>query len=259
MASDPKLKLSQPGYDVRNAGDQNLAFSSDFPILKEAYTDIFDHDTLSDSAFGYYKVFDHNLGYVPFFLVFNKDSQMVIGTDWAIDEKALYVAAGATDILGNPVTGKYRWNIYRLNIFQDYRSPVPDIKLPAAGGVDFDFGIKVAKRGRDLQSTDLRDFTIHSRARSPLLHIVDHKEWKDGDAQHIVDPELPYNPICFGFARELVNNKVYNMITGGQAAPKLTRQSDKIQIDSGPLATSDTSIVVFKDPFVTTNYIKTSY
>lgn len=37
---------------------------------------------------------------------------------------------------------------------------------------DKNFGIKVVKQGKDINSTDLRDFALHSRAQSPLILAV---------------------------------------------------------------------------------------
>lgn len=247
------VKLSQPGYDVKRAGDQDMLFNSSFPLLKEAATDIFDASkvTLGSSL---YKVANHDLRYVPFFLVFDSNGEMVLGQTWYVDDQAIYV----TDGPAAPTTGQHRWVLYHLPIYEAYEAPVSGVQFATEGGSSPDFAVKFAKKGKSIDSDDLRDFTLHSETRSPLLHIVSPKVWKTGDAVHTVDPDLPYNPICFGFSQDSTG-KTYNMQAGGQAAPTLERNRTAIEITSQVAATSQTSIVIFKDPFLARSVEQVAY
>lgn len=61
------IKVSEPGFDVKTAEDKNLSLKSGMTLLK-----VFDSDTVSLSS-GWTEV-THNLGYVPQFLVYVKDT-----------------------------------------------------------------------------------------------------------------------------------------------------------------------------------------
>lgn len=250
------VKVSQSGFDVKTAGDQDLVFSSEFPVLKEEKSGLF--DAISTSV--YVPVYEHNLSYDPFFLIYDSQGQFVLGSGWGVDENKLYIGPDVP-------SGTYRWVVYRLKLFENYEAPALKVQFTSAGGDDRRFGIKISKEGKDISSTDLRDFTIHSRARSPLVHKVSAKDWT-GSAQdnHTVDPGLPYNPIAFGFAK-LSNVSAgepavtTNLISGGQSIPKLSRNAGtrQIVINSAGTATSKTSVVLFKDPILAPKIVKVSY
>lgn len=245
------LKLSQRGIDVKHAGDQDLIFSGDFPMLKEEATGVV--DTSKYGGTGYSILYEHNLNYVPFFLINDQNDEMVFGTSsFGVDKHNLYIPNG--------LTGNYRWSIYRLDLYTNYTAPIISTSLESVGTVSDSFVMKFAKKGKDVESDDLRDFTIHSRARSPLIHKVDHQQWTSDNTVHGVPVDLPYNPIVFGFATLTLDGRTYGLIGGGQATPRLNRETGKdVQITSSGLANTDTSIVIMKDPFLSRKVTTVSY
>ncbi len=65
MADEYGIKVSEPGYDVKTAGDINLSLKPDLTLLKVfAYGSV---NLTGDQTIA------HNLGYVPQFLVFSYD------------------------------------------------------------------------------------------------------------------------------------------------------------------------------------------
>ncbi|CAB4176121.1 hypothetical protein UFOVP1522_13 [uncultured Caudovirales phage] len=257
------VKLAQPGFNANTAGDQNLVFSSEFPVLKEHMSGVFDIGTYQGLALQ--SIYEHNLGYTPFFLVFDPQGQFVLGSNWAVDETKLYFVNSSPAL-----TGVYRWIIYRLDLFTNYEAPALDVQFANIGGSDDKFVIKISKEGKDIYSDDLRDFSIHSRARSPLIHKVDAKiDWKEGGFtvdNHLVASGLPYSPIAFGFARTAsvapgTPRTTRNLISGGQSAPKLSRNftTKEINIQAAGLSCSKSSIVIFKDPILAPEIITVNY
>jgi hypothetical protein len=248
-------KLSQAGYDVNSAGNQDLLFSSSFPTLKEEKTGTYTGVNTNTDVL----IYEHNLGYVPFFLVqINKGSgsEMISDNTWFVDENKLYTR-DATNY-------KYRWTIYRLPLYQDFFSDSDQQASISQNAISKDFGMKFAKEGKDLSSTDLRDFTIHSRGRTPLIHAVSTKDWHTGDTRHELKHILSYVPLAFGFTQSGVTSfppfgKTYQVFPNPQANPGIGRTNDTVFIGSDPTTSTKTSIVILKDPFITNDYKKVDY
>lgn len=237
-------KLAQRFFDARTADDKDLVFSSEFPLLKEEATGVLVASQLGTSN-SYQTFFSHKLNYHPFFLIYNSNGELLQSTSWAVDDRRLYVLNPPS----NPLTQRYRWVIYRLPLYDSFFSGVSDgVSLPTSEPTNY--VLKLAKKGKSIHSTDLRDFTIHSRARSPLVHIVSPHYWKDGDTEHIVEHGFSYNPIVFGYGKTVaLDGKTTFISTGGQSQPFLDRRPGTLQILSSTSATTETSLVVFKDPF----------
>lgn len=248
-------KLSQAGYDVNNAGDQDLLFSSSFPTLKEEKTGYYTGVNNNQDVL----IYEHNLGYVPFILVqINKGSgsEMVSDNTWFWDENKLYTR--------DATTYKYKWTIYRLPIYQKFASNTDQESSISPGAISKDFGIKFAKEGKRLDSTDLRDFTIHSRGRTPLIHSVDVKDWHTGDTKHESRHILSYIPLSFAFTQSGVNTfppygKTYQVFPNPQSNPGVGRDVGTVFITSDPTTSLKTSIVILKDPFITNDYQQVNY
>lgn len=243
-------KLSQPGYDVNSAGAQDLIFSSSFPTLKEAATGIITGKNTTNEV----TVYEHNLGYHPFFLVqvnSGSGSEMDVNNNFWVDDKKLY--------FGDTGTASFRWTVYRLPLYKDFQATALDQGTSVAGGVDNDFGLKFTKDGKDINSTDLRDFTLHSRGRPPLIHQVSTKDWVQGVTEHTVYHNLTYIPLAFAFnfGKHTVHGvsgfATIQVFGSPQAPPGISRGIDSIAISSDTLTSVKTSIVILKDPFVTTD------
>lgn len=196
--SDFGAKVSARGYDVLTAADQNLIFSSSWPTLmierigSVTYTQNSTPQTL----------YTHNLGYVPMMLQWEEGyglttSFFSVGVD---DVGIKYDAKLATGI-----TGTLHYVLFRLPITENFTAPIinqSDVK----GSVEHDYGIRVAMDGKSTSSTDLRDYTVHSGARSMMVHkvdcgVTDYTPGPGGTANFTSTHNLDYLPLAFGFIK----------------------------------------------------------
>lgn len=96
--ADYGIKVSEPGYDVKTAGDINLSLKSDLTLLK-----VYQYGSVAMSGD---QTISHNLGYVPQFIVFvssGTNSYFATGhitySQARADSSNLYIAdnAGGSD------------------------------------------------------------------------------------------------------------------------------------------------------------------
>lgn len=173
------IKVSQTGYNVDTAPDYALAFNSSWPSLPivREFT-----QTLTSTFDGFfwsypdYVTFTHTLGMFAWAHLWETNGPGQVG--------AMKTRRVDTNLyLGkNSVVWQSPYNlsstqlpsitlhvkVYNIDITKpvsyDYVQP-PVTQSP----YDPDFGIKVVKEGRSIDSRDLRDFVIHSRAQSPAI------------------------------------------------------------------------------------------
>lgn len=253
--SSPKnlvMKMSQPFVDVKTAEDKDLILSSSFPMLKEEETGVVNINGYAHAG-ALIPIYEHKLGYHPFFIIEDDQSKMRLGTEWQSNENTLYFLDNSSLFPPTGGSGNFRWTIYRLPIFTAFESTAKSVQTTKVTEYSQDYILKAVKEGKSIDSDDLRDFTIHSQGRSPLVHGVSVKDWSGGSAleNHDVSPGLPYNPIAFGFTINRNGNAVtYSMQNGGQSPPVFRRTTDFLRIQSTGNITRKSSIIVFKDPFL---------
>lgn len=194
--SDFGIKVSQPGFNVKSAGDPNFYFSSSWPWLKVALT-----DQTTFNAAGKV-VISHDLKYPAFALGYS-----------SVDGPRIATADDSSNIFSGTAGATLRYYIYRLPLNVPFQSSQQHVTPVGQQTINRDFGFKFAKRGKDVTSSDLRDYTIHSGTRSPLVHKVIYEPLAPiatGDYNGIFglewQNELPYFPIYFAYA---VNNGVF--------------------------------------------------
>lgn len=259
MSNDnpPVVKLAQPGYDVKTAGDENLIYNSNWPLLKA-------------SKAGSYKtkeigvvntVAEHDLGFIPFFWYF---ANTPINT-WAvfltagqearsefmgplgdgameIDAKSLkFQPRGSFPAVTGPAQLYYQ--IFALDITKQYNAPI--IKLGGIQGSRPNRVFKVAKEGKDISSDNLFDFVIHSRARSPLIHSVNPSP--GAQTNFVVPHNLLYQPLFFGF--EKTSRGTYKSMFTGQGGSD-SFQADDTKVTYQGSGAKEITIVILKDPFL---------
>lgn len=184
MDSNVGIKISNPSYDANTCADYQLLFNSNWPSVGIAY-----ENYQSVPYNGQVSVtFNHNLGYVPYamgwFTIDGVNSGDCQGgwTSLQVDSETITVgyepdfqspgfgdAYGIMDS-GQPMT--FSVKCYNIDLTQsaNFTSEIP----PQAGNVPYDpnFGLKLAKQGRDINSNDLRDFIIHTRGQAPAVLSV---------------------------------------------------------------------------------------
>jgi len=157
--ADYGMKVSEEGHDVFTAQDKNLSLKSGFTLLK-----VFDSGILTLSS-GWNEV-DHNLGYVPHFLVYTKDTTP--------SPDAIFLATGD---LGIAIA---RADTSKLYIKQDdasqteayyyiFYEPTDTGTAPAVVSTS-DFGIKISKDGFDVKTANILQQTFNSEKNT--LKIV---------------------------------------------------------------------------------------
>lgn len=224
---DVGVKLSQPFYDVNTTSDSNLVFSSGWPSLAVAASGICD---------GSGKI-AHNLGFPPFSLGWANTPATMVFPD--MDSTYLYSNPGDYVVA------------YDLDITKDV-----DYAYTAASSVvqpyDNGYGIKMAIEGKNIDSTDLRDFIVHSRAQSPLVLAV--KTEISADAANVAIAGSPtiqytnkvgYQTWVFGYVYLNASSRYAFAPMYSQAYPRLFTDGIKSYLT---YFDNKASLVILRDP-----------
>lgn len=268
MAGDIGIKVSQEGKDAQDSGDQDLLFSSSWPNLKIIFNGRIKATTLElvQSGVSSGVVMKHNLGFVPFFIVYGIQEPSDFGSTSTKDEYRLKmdlpISADKTNIYisyptGGPSVASVDIGliIFDLNIEENFKAPSINTGTSSGARGGGDVGIKVSKENKDVSSKDLRDFVIHSRTRSPMVHeVFNVVPTESGSTASLKDfvytHDLPYNPMFFIYGQAsgfiLAPNDAYAFITSPY---RLTTSQKTITLEDW-VAGKRVSIVVLKDPFI---------
>ena len=243
------------GHDVRSAIDYINTFDSSSPTLKLDRTG----QTTSSVS--------HNLGYFPLFFITYGAGGSFPGTvsqfseaEWSVDTNSLIRSSGS---------GLVRYFIGRHNISSNFYSEHRGGTTLKSPGTD-EYVFKIAKDGKSLDSSDMRDFSLHSETTSPLISSIDYGKMVLGTGGYYVRSfkyNLPYTPLVFVYMKPSLNSlslstsRMYMMhppigatthayvvdtdIGGSGGVGYVTAFASTFDFSSPP----DVSIVVFKDPF----------
>jgi hypothetical protein len=242
--SDYGAKVSQTGFDVLSAADIDLLFSSTWPLLKIEHTDTATYNRGTSGV-----IYTHTLGYVPFFVTFRLDSgQVRLNND-----PVLYSNSTEIGCLGGAGSASVtiRYYVCRLDLKTNFTASIVESTSSTVGIDVADYGIKVTKPTKDITSTDLRDYTVHSGTRSPMIHVVKYGQLVSsggGNFDLTYTNNLSYRPIFFAF--HSADNAKFHPLTGyEQAPPKLFANSSDTNLTIRDISATYGSFVVFKDPF----------
>lgn len=267
------VKLAQPGFDVKTAGDANLIYNSNWPTLKIYKQGVC---TINDTP-GEQTIVKHDLGITPFFWWYTDDAI----TNWSAsvtnntkDNRSEFsgfleptIITDSTQIRAHTVNPLFTgaidiyYYLFALDLTTDYTAPSISLSLQSqsSGGSSV---FKIAKQGKDISSSHLEDYVIHSAARSPMVHMVktlqSHADptSPSGFADY-VNHGLPYTPITFFFQRvaEGVPNGYVRLAAGSQSTPFFKVDDQKVTYLSSS-ANTHATVVILKDPFIIDNVIK---
>lgn len=166
-------KVSQPGKDVRDAADFELLMSSSWPLLK-----IHDAARVAVAKADTPYLIPHGLGYAPMFWLFRNNDDIGFNQFIDIMGSANHSIAGGSNETDLVITHNFdealdfTYYIFRLPLDEDFQAPIVNTEEGDATAIDNDYGVKVTKPGANTDSTDLRDYAVHSGTRSPLVHTV---------------------------------------------------------------------------------------
>lgn len=156
------IRVCQPGFDVRNCPDWAYLFNSGWPSLAIAF------ERTIDNPSGGPVTINHNLGFPPLAMVWT-----YINGIGSYGRQAAGFSVSSSQVTINSVNSSTKLTVrcFNVDISKEQLYPLPqgaNAKLP----YNDQFGIKQIKQGRNIQSHDLNDFIIHSKAQSPAVLAV---------------------------------------------------------------------------------------
>jgi len=244
------VKVSQRDYDVRDAKDYKLEYSSAFPMLpivdSGAFANANDETVLST----------HGLDFVPMFWV-HHDDQNFFATGSASEAHALsgnsskFFRMDGTNLrymdapgASAPANTNGYFYVYGVDIETAFTAPIKE------SGTDDDttsdsnlYGIKVSKDGKDVNSTDLRDFAIHSGTRSPMIHSVTPGTGNSGTITH----NLGYLPFHMVYYKFNTHTEWVLLTAASDSGVTVSTTALTFNVSSGG-GSDSYSVVIFKDP-----------
>lgn len=210
--ADYGLEVSRIGYDVDSASDKQLAFSSEWPLLPieaEGTTTI---NVPSGGAGNVTQtIYTHDLGYEPVFYLHRvSGGSFWLSWGWVDDEKFwinAYISSNVT----------IKWKIFRRPIKTNFEATELGAE-DVTQEIDKDYGLLVSLPGKDVSSTDKRDFSIRSDLRQLMVHKSGYTTTATSGVE--VDHNLGYKPLFF----------VYLESTAGSGEYRFASKADDVSI-----------------------------
>jgi hypothetical protein len=219
------IYITQVGSSVTTAADYQFVFNSNWPSLQCAF------DQLVTLSPGQSQTLAHNLGFPPFTQGWLLQNGVSVGRIFAVSESFEGYQANVTMTfdktnvyLTNNDSVSWTVNVkcYNLDISTPANYTLP--KYPLINQpYDKTTGIKVTKSGKQIKSTDLRDFILHSRAQSPaVLTVITQNQAYNGTTggagyfyQLVYQNPANYVPWTFAFI-DAGNGTYAGLAPGGQ-------------------------------------------
>ena len=247
------IKVAQPGYDVETASDNELLFSSSWPLLKIVYEG--DYIISSDQT---QTIYAHNLGFPCAFFIcdytsgYSKTNPTLNLTIGSNSSQLIYFMGRAS--LTFPIS--IHFYIFYLDLTKDFTGKIVSQSYETPGFRTTNIGIKVAKPGKNVYSTDLRDYSVHSGTQSPIIHqiVTETTQSVNSGGQNIqaivAQHNLGYFPLFFPFVSDGSGNYFF---TGNftQSVPRVFGTTNQSQIELGlsEVTTNPATLIIFKDPY----------
>lgn len=224
MAEDYGIKISKPFRDVNTAADYDLLFNSSWPSIaiahEETITQVMDGTLFTPST-------THDLGFPPFSMMWATANGLLVDfrLPFVTNTTAYYENLTASSFdLPDGTTVVFHIKCYNVDMSVEKEYP-----LLRTSGLDTtydpDYGIKIAREGEDIESTDLRDFILHSRAQSPAVLAVKTEATTDDGTDYEVDYTSPanYTPWVFAYGKNINGAGVWTpALLYSQAVPRLS-------------------------------------
>jgi hypothetical protein len=150
-----------------------------------------------------------------------------------------------------------RFMLFNLNIEQPFTAPVISTGGDNTSPPDKNWGFKLSKTGKDTGSNDMRDFLVHSSARSPMVHAVVPFTIGAGGS-YTYTHDLTYNPIFFVYTSFNSSDKAHSYSLTSQYMG-VTTQGNTITVTNSSSGTLNYSLIILQDPFlIASNIINVS-
>lgn len=260
--TDVGLKISKPGYDAMKTTGSNYVFDSSWPTLPIAYQTTITSPSIPDNTYPA-TLATHNLGFPPltFIWIYYNDPGVggMVTQRWIPDVDSTSVYNNQSMNLAG--SSKVHITCFNLDLTKDVDytlAPGDTFKAP----YDPNFGIKVTKENKDINSKDMRDFILHSRCQSPLILAV-----KTEQTANTANPtyvqytnKLPYQAWVYGFIRKASNQRYRAIFGNPQGYPSLGTNGFVSTINYNTVAGDDkATLVVLRDPFFAANQLTVQY
>lgn len=232
---DEVLKISRSGYDVDSASDKELAFSDLWPLLPIEAEGVFEvNNTLTQPV----TIYSHGLGYPAVFKVYYE-------TDFYGNDGWYYPASEAIQDLGlscqmdsnNLVwTGNWysatplylHWKVFRRSLLTDFNAENYNL-VDSEESSSSDYGLLVSREGKNVDSTDYRDFSIRSDCRQLIIDQSYHTTTPDYTMT--LTHNLGYRPIYWIYY-EAVSGKWETLVPSYTVRTAVTTSDIEIAIQS---------------------------
>lgn len=273
VVSDVGFKVSKPGYNALTTAGQNLLFSSGWPSLPIAFDTTIPNPLSVSTSF---LAIPHGLNFPPFTMgwYYGTDPNGQTGTSsrfsMMADKDNIYLYGNQQNHAPFTAT-KLKIRAYQLDLSKDinYQLALGDtIQQP----YDPDYGVKVVKSGKSIDSKDMRDFAVHSRCQSPLILAVKTQDTSNPGNPSVVQytSKLAYPVWVYGFIKAgtvLAGNLHVPVNTYvpaayySQAYPKTFTDgfTSYVQVNTGVSADNGATLVVLRDPMFASSPVTVNF
>lgn len=253
---DIGIKVSLPGYDVRGCPDYKLMVNSAWPALK-----IFSIGTVTiNNPSNDQDIVTHNLNFYPLFLIWDVVSSKGYPTNFTY--QFVHVNKSKLKWKGDAVWGTnpiiISYIICANNLEKLYISTISNIINVPSQTDNANFGLKASLDNKNIDSADIRDYSMHSKCLNFLVHksiYGTNQNTPIGGPFYMIDLAIPHNlgyspltmlylKITWGGESWYVNKNASQDMKYVITASNITFQ----QLTITP--TSDYSCYIFKDYLV---------
>jgi hypothetical protein len=195
---DYGVEVSRAGYNIDTASDKQLAFSSQWPLLPIEAEGTYSIASGSQT----YTIYNHDLDYVPVFMCWEESGGQV----QTMDASFRNVYADTDNLVYDgwaPSAFTLHYKVFRRELLKNYTAET--INSTDATETDSgDFGLVVSLPGKDISSTDKRDFCIRSDVRQLMIHKTGYTTTPS--ATETITHNLGYKPMYWIFHENTERN-----------------------------------------------------
>lgn len=269
--TDVGVKISKPGYDARRSSGQNVLYNSSWPTLSVAFETTITNPVTSPGASG---TTNHKLQFPPLTFVWaiGADPSGLTGAVCSrripvvggVDKNTVYLSSAYASGIERDflfTATKLHIKCFQLDLSKDIDyvlAPGETFKTP----YDNNFGIKVAKQNKSVDSKDLRDFSVHSRCQGALVLAVKTQATNDPanptTAQYTSKFTTPV--WVAGYTRSTGTGIYHWAQLGGNAYPKIITDGFVTNLlYAGGSGDDGVTLVILRDPMFAPNTVLATY
>ena len=265
---DVGIQISQAFTSVENAADYQFLFNSAYPSVAIVYEETV---TVTLTSSGYVPTISHGQTYPPLVMMwttingYNLDFRVPhITSTQAFGDSFSYSSftdPTTGDPFGTDVEATFHFKCYNIDLTKEREYEF--IKI-AGDSVNYDpdVGMKIVKEGKSIDSTELRDVILHTRAQAPLLLsvITEASQTEVSAGLYEVSYTNPagYVAWIFGVASNVATPEQYDWANLNNSSPPqlLINSAGKFTLQyQGTKA----ALVVLRDPLFAATDVSVSY